>query len=169
MTREGPSQLRNLHTETPKKFLGNTALELTSLSKEFFFTLSYSLSPLPFLFLEFFLSTSSQRNFFYFLFFLSRSHPSSNNTIRKYDGPNRIASRNESTPQGNDHKHRKDPQFTIISWYEYRLRISFSSRYFFSIIFFLSSNIFFFLSVLKGGHKPSTAITSCSRFFFCFF
>ena len=39
---------------------------------------------------------------------------------------------------------------------------------FVSIIFFFLQNFYFlFLSVLKGGHKPSTAITSCSRF--CFF
>ena len=38
---------------------------------------------------------------------------------------------------------------------------------FFLYHFFLFSQNFLFLSVLKGGHKPSTAITSCSRF--CFF
>ena len=98
---------------------------------------------MSFLFLDFFAHLHNGICYFPFFF------PSSNNTIRKYDGPNRSASRNKSTPQGNDHKHRRDPQLTIISWYEYRLRIFFLPVNFFSIIFSLFSEFFIFIRIKR--------------------
>ena len=76
----------------------------------------------------------------------------------------KIASRNESTPQGNDHYHRKDPQFTIISWYEYRLRIfPFLT---FSLLSFFLFKFFLFIHIRRGVKAPN-GYNGCS--FFAFF